>query len=111
MKHLHTITGTTYQIGQLVDDEGRSYDISVITNWPELDEDSDDADESVKVIDFYFGEYDKQITDSFIDQFIEKQNQIKKSIEYLEKLKTLNAADADIYTTIDCLKAMLVKLF
>ncbi len=33
MEHIHNKTNTTYQIGNLFDDDGASYDITVITNW------------------------------------------------------------------------------
>jgi hypothetical protein len=108
--HIHNKTNTTYQIGHLFDDDGKSYDITVITNWPETF-DFDDDDCSVKLIDFYFGDYDERTTDSYIDQFIKRQNQIKKSIEYLEKLKSIDPTDTEIDTTIKSLKSMVVKLF
>ena len=110
MEHLHEKTNTTYQIGHLFDDAGKSFDITVITNWPKvIDFDNDDC--TVKIIDFYFGDYNKSYTNEYIDQFIEKQTQIKKSIGYLEKLKALDPTDSELDNTINNLKAMLVKLY
>ena len=108
--HIHNKTNTTYQIGHLVDNDGKSYDITVITNWPKTF-DFDDDDCSVKLVDFYFGDYNEQYTDKYIDQYIERQNQIKKSIGYLERLKLMDPTVTDIDTTINSLKSMLVKLF
>ena len=33
MDYTHEKTGTTYQIGRLFDPTGKSFDITVITNW------------------------------------------------------------------------------
>lgn len=108
MEHLHENTNTTYQIGHLFDDAGKSYDITVITNWTKTFDPDDDN--WTNIIDFYFGDYSKSATDYYINQFIKKQYQLAKSIEYLEKLKTLDPTDTEIDTTIDSLRAMLVKL-
>ena len=108
MEHLHTKTNTTYQIGHLFDDEGKAFDIIVITNWTK---DFDPDDEPwISIIDFYFGDYDKESTDHYIDQFLDRQKQIVNSLKYLERLKLIDPTVTDIDNTISCLKSMLVKL-
>ena len=108
MEHKHNKTGTTYQIGYLFDSEGKSFDITVITNWTKTFDPDDER--WTNLIDFYFGDYSESITDSYIDQFIEQQEQITKAIAYLERLKLIDPTVTDINTTIKSLRSMLIEL-
>jgi predicted PolB exonuclease-like 3'-5' exonuclease len=108
MQHNHNETNTTYQIGKLVDNDGKSFDITVITNWTKTFDPDDDN--WTNLIDFYFGDYNESTTDYYINRFIERQKHLIKSIEYLEKLKSIDPTDTEIDTTINCLKSLVVKL-
>lgn len=71
MKHIHSRTGHEYEVGQLIDFDGASYDIIVITKWPDYEA---DELESPIIVGYYFGEYDKKDTDDYIDRYLETGN-------------------------------------
>ena len=71
MKHIHSRTGQEYEVGQLIDFDGSSYDIVVITKWPDYE--SDEL-ESPIIVGYYFGEYDEKDTDDYIDKYLETGN-------------------------------------
>lgn len=106
MKHLHTSTGTTYEVGRLFDTDGKTYDINIITKWDE----EHDFEQNPVLVDYYFGDLEDAVTNSCIDEFIERQQQIRNSIKYLERLKLMDPTVTDIGTTINCLKSMIVDL-
>lgn len=64
MKHIHKKTGVEYEVGKLVDFDGKSFDITVITLWPDTD--------SMVVVDYYFGDYSPATTDFYIDRYNRK---------------------------------------
>jgi hypothetical protein len=80
MKHLHEKSGNNFEIGRLIDPDGGTYDINVIMKWDE----ENDYEQSPIIIDYYFGDYDKKDTDTYIDMFIEKQKTLKQVLKYLE---------------------------
>lgn len=80
MTHLHEKTGKEFEIGRLVDPDGGTYDINVITKWDV----EHDYEQSPIIVDYYFGDYDKNDTNFYIDQFIKKQGTLKQVIKYLE---------------------------
>ena len=106
MKHLHTSTGTTNEVGRLFDTDGKTYDINIITKWDE----EHDFEQNPVLVDYYFGDLEDAVTNSCIDEFIERQQQIRNSIKYLERLKLMDPTVTDIGTTINCLKSMIVDL-
>ena len=88
MKHIHEKTGKHFEVGRLLDFDGKTFDINVITKWDE----ENDFEQSPIIIDYYFGDYDKKTTDDYIDMFIEKQKYLKSSVPYL-KAKLLMDGD------------------
>lgn len=80
MKHFHEKTGKNFEIGRLIDSDGRTFDINVITKWDE----ENDFEQSPVIVDYYFGDYEKKVTDDYIDMFIEKQKTLKQVLKYLE---------------------------
>ena len=77
MKHIHERTGTEYEVGRMIDFDGKSFDMCIITKWDV----ENDFETSPVIIDYYFGEYDKDTTDDYIEMYLENQNQLKKSVK------------------------------
>lgn len=78
MKHLHKASGLVFECGELIDirEDGRNvrktYDMTVITLWTH-DSFNDDVQPPV-IIDYYFGEYNEETTNYYIDRWFEKQS-------------------------------------
>ena len=104
--------GTTYDYGKLYDVNGKNYDITVIlnTNPTAFDDDTDD-DQTVRLIDFYYGDPDNRYTKQYVEQFIEKQNKFKNLLTKLNKLKSQNPDDTELDEQINFVKSQLVKLY
>jgi hypothetical protein len=75
MNHIHKKSNQDYEVGVMKDFDGSTYDMCIITKW------DPNCNESPTLVDYYFGEYDPEFTDYCIDKFIEKQNQLRKSIK------------------------------
>lgn len=73
MTHLHKASGLTFECGELmefpVDGTRKTYDITVITSWDR----TEDGCEPVIIVGFYFGEYDAELTDYYIDKWFQEQ--------------------------------------
>jgi hypothetical protein len=109
------INNYNIQTGYLFDTNGKKFDISVILNFPtETDYDNctglDDFP-SVNLIDFYFGEPNDSDTETFVKQFIEKQNKLQKLLTKLYELKSQNPDDTEIDEQIDFVKSQIHKLY
>ena len=60
-----------FEVGQVIDqNDGRSYDINVILQFPD---DDDDEDLEVQLVGFYFGDYDEETTNDYIDMYFDEQ--------------------------------------
>lgn len=71
MKHLHEASGLEFEIGELVEPgRQKTYDIMVITFWPDAES---GAASPVSIVDYYFGDYDKDITDHYINEWLRRQ--------------------------------------
>ena len=86
MKHIHEKTGKSFEVGRLNDFDGKTYDINVITLW---DEENDFELEPV-IVGYYFGDYEKEITDIYIDMYLEEQETLKRTKKYLEDKKIID---------------------
>jgi hypothetical protein len=77
MEHLHKRTNTTYEVGTASD-----FDMTIITKWPDYNSIDDDDDITGPVIiDYYFGEYDPEATDYYIDRYLQKQESLAEALE------------------------------
>ena len=79
MKHLHKASGLEFECGELIDRaDGKTYDITVITYWGDLN-----AEElrAPILVSFYFGEYDADATDRFIDRWLKEFKDCKAIID------------------------------
>lgn len=82
MKHLHKATGFEFECGELMETsleaatEGirRTYDMTVITFWQTPD------GLSPVIIGYYFGEYNQQTTDEYIDRWFKNFDDCRKVI-------------------------------
>ncbi|MEY8352562.1 hypothetical protein AALB39_04305 [Lachnospiraceae bacterium 54-53] len=64
MLHVSEINGKTYEIGLIVDNASlKSYDIITIMDFSDLDD--------IKIVGFYYGDYDYNITEEYIRKFLE----------------------------------------
>lgn len=101
------------QTGRLYDENGKNYDITVILNFPtEADyEASTSIDDfpAVNLIDFYFGDTNDRDTESFVQQFIEKQNKLRKLVSTLIDLST-DDNESVIAEQIEFVKSLIVQL-
>ena len=71
MKHLHEASGLEFEIGELVEPgRKKTYDIMIITFWPDAES---GAESPVSIVDYYFGDYDKDTTDRYIDEWLRRQ--------------------------------------
>ena len=107
-------TNYNIQTGYLYDTDGKKFDVSVILNFPtQADFDSCtsiDNFPSVNLIDFYFGEPDTAVTESYVKQFIEKQNKLQKLLTKLLALHSIDPDDTELLEQIDFVSRLLVQL-
>jgi hypothetical protein len=112
MKHIHKSTGIEFDVSRLIDFDGRTHDMCVITKW---DVENDFEKEPV-IIDYYFGDYDPKVTDEYIDEFYKKQIGLQDGLQFLEGEYLINCIDGDFFepdqkerlkNSIDTLKQIL----
>ncbi len=104
--------GTTYDYGRIYDLDGKNYDITVILNTnPTAFDDNTDDDQTVRLIDFYYGDPDNRYTQQYVEQFIEKQNKFKQLLNKLYNLKSICPDDNEINDQIEFVKSQIVKLY
>lgn len=106
-------TNYNIQTGRLIDNNGKNFDITVILNFPtKADyENSTGLDDfpSVNLIDFYFGEPETAVTESYVKQFVEKQNKLLNLYNKLIVLNTINPDD-ELAEQIDFVRSLIVTL-
>lgn len=91
MTHLHKKSKQTFEVGQYVDGN-ETYDITVISYWK--DADTQGVGSPVELIGYYFGGYDPQTTDEYIDRWIENRESelrvLKAAQYYMDAYLTTN---------------------
>lgn len=93
MKHIHKATGIEFEVGFLYDVDGKMFDMTVITlggcNRTEL-------------VNYYFGGYDKEMTDKYIDAWIEESDTIAQAEKIVDAYYVTNneVLDADGCVTV-----------
>lgn len=77
MTHLHKSSGLYFECGELmefpVNGIRKTYDMIVITLWGC----SEDDPEAPIIVGYYFGEYEAETTDYYIDQWFQKQSFVR----------------------------------
>jgi predicted PolB exonuclease-like 3'-5' exonuclease len=101
------------QTGRLFDKNGKNFDITVILNFPTKADYAaatciDDMP-NVNLIDFYFGDTNNYDTEHYVNQFIEKQNKLRKLISTLIDLST-DENESVIAEQIEFVKSLIVTL-
>jgi hypothetical protein len=91
MRHIYEKTSKSFEIGRLIDFDGKTYDINVITLWDE----ENDFEQSPVIVDYYFGDHEKEVTDDYIESFIERQESLKQGLKFLEDMYLINCVDGD----------------
>lgn len=85
MIHIHNKTGIEFDVGFC-----STFDMSIITRWP-----NNPGDAPIELIDYYFGEYDAETTDKFIDDYFEKMSHLKNGLKFLKDEYLINCVDGD----------------
>jgi hypothetical protein len=93
MNYVHEKTGKDFDIGYLMDSNGKTFDMSVILKW---DYENDYAEDPV-IIDYYFGEFEDDVTDYCIDEFIKRQKGLKTALKFLNLIdqETMEAEELE----------------
>jgi hypothetical protein len=102
------------QTGYLFDENNKKFDVSVILNFP-TDADYEnctglDDFPSVNLIDFYFGEPNDRDTETYLKQFIEKQNKLLNLYIKLIALHTVDPDDNELAEQIEFVRSLIVEL-
>jgi hypothetical protein len=97
MKHVYEKTGQEFEIGRMFDFDGKTYDICIITKWDV----EHDFEQNPVVIDFYFGEYDKDVTDYCISEYLKRQEGLKQGLKFLEGYHLISCVDGDFMDSED----------
>lgn len=101
------------QTGRLLDHDGKTFDITVILNFPTKAEYEAatciDNMPSVNLIDFYFGDTNDGDTEHYVNQFVEKQAKLRKLISKLIDLSTADN-ESELAEHIDFVKSLIVTM-
>lgn len=82
MRHLHVKSGQVFEVGEYRDGEA-TYDITIISYWK--DADTQGVGSPVEIIGYYFGGYDEETTDFYINQWIDNRAKEIKTFEIAKK--------------------------
>ena len=107
-------TNYNIQTGRLFDKNGKNFDITVILNFPTA-ADYDNATgiddfPTVNLIDFYFGETNDRDTETYVKQFIEKQNKLLNLYNKLIALHEIDPDDTELIEQLDFVRSLIVQL-
>ncbi len=91
MKHIHKSTGLEFDVSRLIDFDGRTHDMCVITKWDV----EHNFESNPIIIDYYFGDYDQDTTDDYIDEYYKKLIGLQDGLKFLEGDYLINCVDGD----------------
>jgi hypothetical protein len=101
-----------FDTGYLFDENGKKFDISVVLNWPtKTDYETTTDIIGPNLVDFYFGEPDNRISESYFDQFVDRQNKLKSLLNKLYNLKIVFPDDTEIDEQIEFVKSQIVQIW
>jgi hypothetical protein len=81
MTHLCKRIGQTFEVGEYRDGD-KTYDITIISYWK--DAETQNVGSPVEIIGYYFGGYDEETTDFYIEQWLDNR---EKEIRVLQRAK------------------------
>lgn len=109
MKHIHERTGYEFEVGEYRDGD-KTYDITIISYWK--DAETQGAGSPVELVSYYFGGYDKNITDEYIDKWLANREKeirvLRAGYDFMEAYLITNE-DVLEGTTIGRLKRSLAE--
>lgn len=69
MTHVHKLTGIEFEVGSYMSKSDRStYDMTIISLWNT----PDGSASELMLVDYYFGDYEPELTDKYIDNWLLK---------------------------------------
>ena len=102
---------TNIQTGYLYTTDGKKFDVSVILNFPtEAEYENLDDFPSVNLVDFYFGEPNDRDTETYVNQFVDRQSKFHDLYQKLLELLAVNPDDPDLRNHIDFVKSQIVQI-
>jgi hypothetical protein len=105
---------TNIQTGRLIDHDGKTFDITVILNFPTESEYENAATLAdfpcVNLVDFYFGDTNDRDTETYVKLFVEKQTKLQTLLNKLYSLKACCPDDTEINEQIEFVKSLIVKI-
>lgn len=104
---------TNIQTGYLYTTDGKKFDVSVILNFPteaEYENCSLDDFPSVNLVNFYFGEPNDRDTETYVNQFVDRQSKLQSLLNKLYNLKIVCPDDTEIDEQIEFVKSLIVTI-
>ena len=84
MKHLHKKSGQVFEVGSYISpDDNKTYDITIISYWK--DPEQEKVGSPVEIVGYYFGGYDQDDTDYYIDRWLENRNREISALQTAHK--------------------------
>ena len=103
MKHYHEKSNQYFEVGEYRDGD-KTYDITIISYWK--DAETQGVGSPVEIIGYYFGDYDEETTNFYIDKWIENREKetrvLRVAKEYLDAYLITNedVLEKDIVSTL-----------
>lgn len=82
MTHFHEASRQKFEVGEYRDSNA-TYDITIISYWK--DPETQGVGSPVELVGYYFGGYDKDATNVYIDRWIANRNKEKDALMLAEK--------------------------
>lgn len=101
MTHIHKRTGYEFEVGEYRDvDDGKTYDITVISYWKDAEMDGEGS--PVELVNYYFGAYDEEVTDHYIDMWLDNRDKeirvLNAARDFMEAYRIINEGYLDDVT-------------
>lgn len=91
MTHTHKKSGYEFEVGEYRDGD-KTYDITIISYWK--DAETQDVGGPVELVGYYFGSYDEEITDIYIDKWLDNRSKEIRTLlaarDYMDAYLTVN---------------------
>lgn len=113
MTHIHEKSGLEFEVGEYRDvDGGKTYDITIISYWKDAEVEGELETSPVELVNYYFGGYDEETTDRFIDRWLANRAKeisvLQAARDYMDAYLVTNR-DVLTYPTISHLEQALTE--